>query len=92
MPAKTASARVTLPFDANSSAVGIDNQCSACITHVQSDLPGEISPQQKSIKGFGGTQVWDVWKGTIKWAIEDDYGETHHFVIPNSYYIPQAGV
>ena len=44
------------------------------------------------IKGFGGAKVWDVWRGTIKWCIEDDIGVKHTIIIPNSYYVPQAKV
>ena len=30
------------PFNTDSSSIGIDNRCSACITHVRSDIPGEL--------------------------------------------------
>ena len=46
----------------------------------------------KSIRGFSGTKVWNVWMGAIKWDIEDDDGVTHTHIIPNSYYIPQGHV
>ena len=72
--------------------IGIDNRCSACITHVREDMPGELVPCHRSIKGFGGARVWEVWRGTIKWCIEDDTGVRHTLIIPNSYYVPQAKV
>ena len=80
------------PLDTNSQVVGVDNRCSACITNVRSDIPGEIVACNKSIRGFGGTKVWNVWMGAIKWHIEDDEGVTHTHIIPNSYYVPQGHV
>ena len=72
--------------------IGDDNRCSACITHIHEDIPGELVPCHRSIKGFGGARVWDIWRGTIKWCIEDDIGVKHTLIIPNSYYVPQAKV
>ena len=82
----------SIVFDTDSQVVGIDNHCSACITHVCEDMPGELIPCHQSIKGFGGSKVWNVWHGTIKWCIEDDTGAKHTLIIPNSYYVPQAKV
>ena len=81
-----------IPFDTDSQMIGIDNRCSACITHVRDDFPGELVPCHRSIKGFGGAKIWDVWRGTIQWCIEDDIGVKHTIIIPNSYYVPQAKV
>ena len=53
------------PFDTDSSSIGIDNRCLACITHVRSDIPGELQPRMIPIKGFGGRRHFQVWKGTI---------------------------
>ena len=72
--------------------IGVDNRCSAYITHICEDMPGELVPCHRSIKGFGGAKVWEVWHGTIKWCIEDDTGVRHTLIIPNSYYVPQAKV
>ena len=80
------------PFDTDSQVVGIDNRCSACITNIRSDIPGEIVACHRSIRGFGGTKVLNVWMGTIKWDIEDDEGVIHTHIIPNSYYVPQGQV
>ena len=80
------------PFDTDSQLVGVDNRCSVCITNLRSDIPGEIVSCNRSIRGFGGAKVWNVWKGMIKWDIEDDEGVTHTHIIPNSYYIPQRHV
>ena len=81
-----------IPFDTDSQMIGVDNRCSACITHVRSDMPGDLIPCHRSIKGFGGAKIWEVWRGTIKWCIEDDTGVKHTHIIPNSYYVPQAKV
>ena len=43
----------SIAFDTDSQLVGIDNRCSACITHVCEDMPGELIPCHQSIKGFG---------------------------------------
>ena len=80
------------PFNTNSQLVGVDNRCSACITNVRSDIPGEIVACNRSIKGFRGAKVWNVWMGMIKWDIGDDEGVTHTHIIPKSYYVPQGHV
>ena len=77
----------SIAFDTDSQLVGIDNRCSACITHGCEDMPGELIPCHQSIKGFSGSKVWNVWHGTIKWCIEDDTGVKHTLIIPNSYYV-----
>ena len=81
-----------IPFDTDSQMIGVDNRCSVSITHVCADMPGELVPCHRSIKGFGSVRVWEVWCGTIKWCIEDDTGVQHTLIIPNSYYVPQAKV
>ena len=58
----------------------------------QSRHPREIVACNRSIRGFGGSKVWNVWMGTIKWDIEDDDGVTHTYIIPKSYYVPQGHV
>ena len=80
------------PFDTDSAVVGIDNRCSGCITHVRTDIPGELRECKRVVKGFGGERQFRVWTGTIHWSWEDDYGRSHDFVIPNSYYIPDGKV
>jgi hypothetical protein len=80
------------PFDSDSELVGIDNRCSGCITHVRTDIPGEIPPSNRVIKGFGGTQFASVWLGTIHWRWDVDKGQTHDMIIPNSFYVPEGKV
>ena len=64
------------PFDTDSAPVGIDNRCSGCITHIRSDIPGEIRECNRAIKGFGGTRVSNVWMGTIHCSWDGDDGQT----------------
>ena len=80
------------PFNTDSQLVGVDNRCSACITNVRANIPGEIVACNRSIRGFRGAKVWNVWMGMIKWDIEDDEGVTHTHIIPKSYYVPQGHV
>jgi len=74
----------TDPFDTDSSAAGIDNRCSGCITHARSDMPGELKECHRIVEGFGGARQFRVWTGTVHWSWEDDQGCNHDFVIPNS--------
>jgi hypothetical protein len=80
-------------FDTDSKPVGIDNRCSACISHDVTDFIGEIRPSNRWIKGFGGSRTTNVQTGTLQqWLLEDDKGKVHTFRIPNSYYVEQGGV
>ena len=72
-------------FDTDSTPVGLDNRCSACMSHIKEDFVGELLPSNMYSKGFGGTQNWYVMKGTIRWHIADDKGHVHELLIPNSY-------
>ena len=82
----------SIHFDTDSEQVGIDNRCSACISHKIEDFIGTPVQTKRTIKGFGGAKVSNIMKGTIKWKWCDDYGKVHSFNIPNSYYIPEGGV
>ena len=79
-------------LDTDSEPIGIDNRCSACISHKIEDFIGNPTESKRMIKGFGGTQVRNVMKGTIQWSWLDDNGMRHSFKIPNSYYVPQGSV
>ena len=80
----------TTTFDTDSSRIGIDNRCSACISHDIKDFDGPVTKVNRSIKGFGGERVMDVYTGTIVWKWQDNDGVTHRFRIPNSYYVPKG--
>ena len=78
-------------FDTDSKSIGINNRCSACISHDLNDFVGEVHKSDRVIKGFAGTRTTNVKKGTVLWKWEDDMGQVHEFLIPNSYYVPQGG-
>ena len=82
----------TVVFDTDSGSVGIDNRCSACLSHDEGDFVGPLKDCNRSIKGFGGTKFFKVKTGTLLWKWADDYGEIHRFLIPNSYCVPEGGV
>ena len=76
-------------FDSDSYAVLIDNCCRACITncvHNFCDLPQKT---RSSISGIGGP-IGITLQGTLKWALLDDQGRRHIFLIPNAYYALNA--
>ena len=79
-------------FDTDSAQVGIDNRCSACITHVIDDFETPPQPTNRVIKGFGGSRTTNVMVGTLRWSFEDDDGKVHTFRIPNSYYVKDGGI
>ena len=81
-----------IQFDTDSAPCGINNRCSACISHVLDDFEGPLVDCNRVIKGFGGTRHFNIQMGTLNWAWENDKGERHKFLIPNSYYIPQGKV
>ena len=82
----------SINFDTDSEQVGINNRCSACISHKIEDFIDTPVQTKRTIKGFGGAKVSNIMKGTIKWKWGDDYGKIHSFKIPNSYYVPEGGV
>ena len=77
-------------FDTDSGRIGVDNRASACISDYIGDFIGPLTKVHRAIKGFGGERVLDVYKGTICWKWNDNDGNLHRFVIPNSYYVPKG--
>ena len=43
-------------FDTDSIQIGVDNRCSATMSHDISDFIGPLEPTNRTIKGFGGVQ------------------------------------
>ena len=80
----------TTTFNTDSARIGIDNRCSACISHDINDFDGPVTKVNRSIKGFGGERVMNVYRGTIVWKWQDNDGVPHKFRIPNSYYVPEG--
>jgi hypothetical protein len=46
-----------------------------CMSHIK-EFHGKAKTRQ-AIQGYGGVEVY-VYKGTLKWKIEDDKGRHHH--------------
>ena len=78
--------------DTDSDTIGIDNRCSACISHRIEDFIGNPVESKRTIRGFGGTHTKNIMMGTLKWSWLDDNGQSHTFHIPNSYYVPHGSV
>ena len=68
----------------------IDNRCSLCISHVPEYFVGNLIPSNRKIKGFGGILSPIIQVGTLLWKWNDDQGQEHKFLIPNSLYIPSV--
>ena len=79
-------------WDTYSGLIGIDNRCSACMSHMSDDFVGDLQECNKTIKGFGGRTHYNIYIGTLKWHWEDNQGKIHKCVIPQSYYVPERGV
>ena len=79
-------------FDTDSRPIGVDNRCTACISHDINDFIDVPTETERKIKGFAGTTHSNVRVGTIKWSWCDDEGVKHKFIIPNSYYVPHGNV
>ena len=76
--------------DTDSRHIGIDNRCTACISHQVSDFLPDLERSHRMIKGFGGSRTTNLMVGTLKWSWADDEGKIHSFLIPKSYYVPQG--
>jgi hypothetical protein len=88
----TISTEREVTFDTDSEIVGIDNRCTACISHSIDNFEGTLVPSNRVVKGFGGSRTRNVKSGTIRWSWEDDEGKITTFRIPNSYYVPEGNV
>ena len=52
-------------LDVDTNTIGIDNQCSACLSHDISDFVGRVTKTNRRIKEFGGETLLDVYSGII---------------------------
>ena len=50
-------------FDTDSTMVGVDNRCSACISSDIKDFDGPLKNTGRTIKGFAGSRVKKREKG-----------------------------
>ena len=57
----------TVAFDTDSGPVGIDNRASGCMSGNVDDFIGTLQPVSRTIKGFGGSRVYNVSICTLKW-------------------------
>ena len=90
-PAKQkASKERIVKFNTNAKPIGVDNQCSACISPYVKDFIGPLEDTNKTIKGFAGAQTNNPKTGTPRWQWLDDKGRMRTFEIPNSYYVPEC--
>ena len=92
MQANHGAAHSPMRHDTDSGPVGIDNRCTACISHKISDFDGPVHDVNFSIRGFAGSRTTGLKRGTIVWKWEDDEGQMHKFIIPNSYFVPAGKV
>ncbi|CAB9508241.1 unknown protein [Seminavis robusta] len=72
-------------YDTDSVLIAIDNCSSRCITNCMLDFIDVPVKVKVSVQGIGGS-VTATYKGTVRWAIEDEEGMVHHFLIPDTYY------
>jgi len=78
-------------FDTESIPIQVDNCCSKSITNDINDMvPNSIKHTKRVVRGFKGEECAATCRGTIKWSWDDDMGVSHMFLIPNSYYVPEA--
>ena len=78
MPAKSGQSKSSnMIFDTDSGDVGVDNRCTACMSNVETDFVGDLIQVKKWVKGFNGSRVYSLFKGTIRWRITDNDGMTH---------------
>ena len=75
-------------FDTDAKPIGVDNQCSTCISPYMEDFIGPLEDTNKTIKDFAGARTNNPKIGTLRWQWLDDSGKMHTFEIPNSYYVP----
>lgn len=92
MSASAAQTATTTRFDTDSGPIGVDNRCTACISHRIEDCVDVPQATNRVIKGVGGAKLSNVMTGTIIWKWEDDLGQVHSHRIPGSFYAPQANV
>ena len=65
----------TVHFDTDAQPIGVDNRCTACISHMAEDFQGPLHDSNRRIKGFGGTHTTNLKTGTLKWKWADDTGK-----------------
>ena len=76
-------------FDVGSFPIGLDQHSSRCISNQKEHFIDLKPARYKDIMGTGGNATIGG-EGTLRWRIEDDHGEVHIFLIPQSLYVPSS--
>jgi hypothetical protein len=77
-------------FDTDSFPILVDNCCSKSITNNINDFIDNPKETLTKIKGYNGLSTKPLQIGTVRRLIRDDKGKLHHFILPNTYYAPDA--
>ena len=77
-------------FDTDSFPIRVDNCATASISNNLKDFEGPVIPVRGRVKGISGYTDIGMMRGTIKWDLKDDTGQTHCIKLPGSYYVPGA--
>ena len=82
---------VICQFDSDSFQIGLDTYSSRCVSNKRNHFTTLKPTPSKfgSLKGIGGNASIEGI-GTLRWIIEDDYGQSHQLIIPNSLYVPKS--
>ena len=67
----------------------MDNGASASTTPYLADFITPPQPINSKVKGIRG-HAQAMNKGTVQWKIQDGQGQSHHFTLPNSYFVATA--
>jgi GAG-pre-integrase domain len=84
--------REVMCFDTDSRSIKIDNCSSRSMSFSRSDfIMGTLQPDHNmKVTGYAGTRTPITHRGTIRWYIADDNGETQVITIPNSFFVPTS--
>lgn len=76
-------------FDTDSFTILVDNCATRSITNDASDFIDPPVKVKGKLKGISGSMPV-LFKGTVRWYIEDDQGTVHKLLLPNTLYVPSA--
>jgi hypothetical protein len=77
-------------FDTDSFPILVDDCCSKSITNNINDFIDKPKETTTKIKGYNGLSNKPLKIETVRWPIRDDKGKAHQFILPNTYYAPEA--
>ena len=67
MSTESGSAADRIIFDTDSEPIGVDNRCSASMSHRIEDFVTQLTPTDLVVKGVAGSRTGNVMKGPIQW-------------------------